>query len=157
MAYSNTVVSHAAFGDESSCSLYSNVERGHELKKVLTDFMELLGTEPMGELLPWLRRVDTLRGMEGKVQRMFEALDGILEKVIDDHLRRHEGGRQIDDDGERVGDDGVKWSDERFVSFWSTTPLVAASGPRISWWISESARSTAADSPAADGSPRRDL
>ncbi|KAF0917328.1 hypothetical protein E2562_017502 [Oryza meyeriana var. granulata] len=98
MAYSNTVVSRAAFGDESSRRLYSNVERGRELKKVLTDFVELLGTEPMGELLPWLGWVDTLRGMEGKVQRTFEALDGILEKVIGDHLRRREGGRQIDDD-----------------------------------------------------------
>ncbi|KAF0922033.1 hypothetical protein E2562_023991 [Oryza meyeriana var. granulata] len=67
MAYSNTVVSRAAFGDESSCSLYSNVERGRKLKKVLTDFVELLGTEPMGELLPWLGWVDTLRGMEGKI------------------------------------------------------------------------------------------
>ncbi|KAF0900043.1 hypothetical protein E2562_026274 [Oryza meyeriana var. granulata] len=100
MAYSNTIVSCAAFGDESSCSLYNNVERGHELKKVLTDFVELLGTEPMGELLPWLGWVDTLSGMEGKVQRTFEVPDGILEKVIDDHLHRREGGRQIDDDGD---------------------------------------------------------
>jgi hypothetical protein len=43
------------------------------------------------------------------------------------------------------------------VSFCSATALVAASGARISRWISENARATAADSPAADGSERRDL
>ncbi|KAL5222686.1 hypothetical protein ABZP36_027399 [Zizania latifolia] len=95
MAYSNIVVSRAAFGDESSRSLYDDVDRGRELKKVFSDFDELLGTEPVGELLPWLGWVDALRGLEGKVQRTFEAIDSVLEKVIDDHRHHREGGPQM--------------------------------------------------------------
>uniref|UniRef100_A0A0E0MTE3 Cytochrome P450 71A1 n=1 Tax=Oryza rufipogon TaxID=4529 RepID=A0A0E0MTE3_ORYRU len=69
-------------------------------EELFDDFVELLGQEPMGELLPWLGWVDALNGMEVKVQRTFEALDGILEKVIDDHRRRRrEVGRQMDDGG----------------------------------------------------------
>ncbi|KAL5220946.1 hypothetical protein ABZP36_025659 [Zizania latifolia] len=98
MAYSNTVVSRVAFGDECSRSLYGDVDRGRELKKVFNDFEELLGTEPVGELLPWLGWVDALRGLEGKVQRTFEAIDGVLEKVIDDHRRRREGGPHMGTD-----------------------------------------------------------
>uniref|UniRef100_A0A0E0FIT6 Cytochrome P450 n=1 Tax=Oryza nivara TaxID=4536 RepID=A0A0E0FIT6_ORYNI len=99
-AYSNTVVSRAVFGDESARGLYGDVDRGRALRKLFDDFVELLGQEPMGELLPWLGWVDALNGMEVKVQRTFEALDGILEKVIDDHRRRRrEVGRQMDDGG----------------------------------------------------------
>jgi hypothetical protein len=43
------------------------------------------------------------------------------------------------------------------VSFCSATDLVAASGARISRWISERARATAAASPVDDGSARRNL
>ncbi|KAL5220731.1 hypothetical protein ABZP36_025444 [Zizania latifolia] len=86
IAYSSTVISR---------NLYDDVDRGRELKKVFSDFEELLGTEPVGELLPWLRWVDTLRGLEGKVQRTFKALDGVLEKVIDDHRHRRECDPQM--------------------------------------------------------------
>jgi len=47
-----------------------------------------MGTEPLGELLPWLGWVDAVRGLKGKITRTFQALDGLLEKVIDDHRRR---------------------------------------------------------------------
>uniref|UniRef100_A0A0D9UYJ5 Cytochrome P450 n=1 Tax=Leersia perrieri TaxID=77586 RepID=A0A0D9UYJ5_9ORYZ len=86
IVYSNAVVSRAAFGDESARGLYDG-DRGREMiRKVFKDFVELLGQEPMGELLPWLG------------WRTFEALDAILEKVIDDHRgRRREGRRHVDD------------------------------------------------------------
>uniref|UniRef100_A0A0E0MTE4 Cytochrome P450 71A1 n=1 Tax=Oryza rufipogon TaxID=4529 RepID=A0A0E0MTE4_ORYRU len=98
IAYSNTVLTRIAFGDESARG-GGGGDRGRELRKVFDDFARLLGTEPMGELLPWFWWVDALRGIDGKVQRTFEALDGILERVIDDHRRRREGGRRMDDDG----------------------------------------------------------
>uniref|UniRef100_A0A0E0BZD3 Cytochrome P450 71A1 n=1 Tax=Oryza meridionalis TaxID=40149 RepID=A0A0E0BZD3_9ORYZ len=106
-AYSNTVVSRAVFGDESARGLYGDVDRGRALRKLFDDFVELLGQEPMGELLPWLGWVDAVRGLDGKVQRTFEALDSILEKVIDDHRhRRREVGRQMDDDSGGGGGGG---------------------------------------------------
>jgi len=84
--YANTVVCRAAFGDESARGLFDG---GRErIREVLTDFQKLLGTEPLGELLPWLGWVDALRGLDGKITRTFQALDALLEKVIDDHRRR---------------------------------------------------------------------
>jgi len=84
--YANTVVCRAAFGDESARGLFDG---GRErTREVLTDFQKLLGTEPLGELLPWLGWVDALRGLDGKITRTFQALDALLEKVIDDHRRR---------------------------------------------------------------------
>jgi hypothetical protein len=110
IAYSNTVLTRIAFGDESARG-GGGGDRGRELRKVFDDFARLLGTEPMGELLPWFWWVDALRGIDGKVQRTFEALDSIIEKVIDDHRRRRrrrEVGRQMDSD-----DDGGGGGDHR--------------------------------------------
>ncbi|CAL4936896.1 unnamed protein product [Urochloa decumbens] len=96
-AYANAVVSRAAFGDESARGLFGgeDVSKRRELVEAVAELHHLLGAEPMGELLPWLAWVDTVRGLEGRFRRTFEALDGALEKVIDDHCRRpppHDGG-----------------------------------------------------------------
>uniref|UniRef100_A0ACD6A9Z1 Uncharacterized protein n=1 Tax=Avena sativa TaxID=4498 RepID=A0ACD6A9Z1_AVESA len=97
--YANTVVSRAAFGDDSARGLYygdgDQVGGQMSLRKVLADFAELLGTAPVAELLPWLGWLDTVRGTEGKIRRTFEALDGVLEKVIGDHRRRRETGVDV--------------------------------------------------------------
>ncbi|KAI5006096.1 hypothetical protein ZWY2020_033339, partial [Hordeum vulgare] len=94
IAYANTVVSCAAFGDNSARSLYEEGDKGRELRKVFTDFQELLGTAPFWEVVPWLGWLDAVRGVEGKIRRTFEALDGVLQKVIDDHRRRRQAGGQ---------------------------------------------------------------
>jgi hypothetical protein len=88
--YANAVVSRAAFGDECARGMFGGGDRGREqVRKVLTDLQMLLGTQPVGELLPWLGWVvDAARGLEAKITRTFEALDGLLDKVIDDHRRR---------------------------------------------------------------------
>jgi len=69
--YANTVVCRAAFGDESARGLLDGGDRGRErIWEVLTgDFQKLMGTEPLGELLPWLGWVDAVRGLEGKITR----------------------------------------------------------------------------------------
>uniref|UniRef100_A0ACD5VGD6 Uncharacterized protein n=1 Tax=Avena sativa TaxID=4498 RepID=A0ACD5VGD6_AVESA len=100
IVYANTVVSRAAFGDDSARGLYGDGDKGRALRKVFADFEELLGTEPVGELLPWLGWVDAARGTEKKIRRTFEALDGMLEKVIDDHRRRRQASRLTGDDGD---------------------------------------------------------
>ncbi|KQK03396.1 cytochrome P450 71A1 [Brachypodium distachyon] len=101
VAYANTVVSRAAFGDDTARGLYRDGDRGRELRKVFDDFVQLLGTAPMEELVPCLGWVDTVRGVDARIRRTFEALDGVLEKVIDDRRRRRQPGSR------RKGDDGV--------------------------------------------------
>lgn len=101
IAYANTVISRAAFGDESARGLYEGGDGGRKLRKVFADFEELLGTTPVGELVPGLGWLDAVWGLEGKVRRTFDSLDAMLEKVIDDHRRRRRhGGRQIRDNGD---------------------------------------------------------
>ncbi|XP_062228109.1 cytochrome P450 71A1-like [Phragmites australis] len=100
IVYTNTVVSRAAFGDESARSLYDDGDKHRNLRKVFNEFQELLGTTPVGEFLPWLGWVDAMRGLEGRIRWTFEALDGLLEKVIDDHRCRPHVNRQIGDDGD---------------------------------------------------------
>ena len=95
--YANIVVSRAAFGDESARGVFDEFESGRRHRKVFTDFQKLIGTAPVGELLPWLGWVDAINGLEGKIRRTFEALDGLVEKVIDDHRRQPRG--EADGDG----------------------------------------------------------
>uniref|UniRef100_A0A0D9WFL6 Cytochrome P450 n=1 Tax=Leersia perrieri TaxID=77586 RepID=A0A0D9WFL6_9ORYZ len=110
VGYANAIISRAAFGDESSRGLSSY--GGRELRELFADFAELLGTKPVRDLLPWFGWVDALRGLDRKVRRTFEVLDGVLDSVIDDHRRRRrrEGGWQRGlpmgdvDDGDDRGD-----------------------------------------------------
>jgi cytochrome P450 len=99
IVYANTVVSRAAFGDESARGLFGGCDKRRELRKVFADFTQLLGTAPLGELVPLLGWLDAVKGTEGKIRRTFQALDGVLEKVIVDHRRRRQG-RQMGRDGD---------------------------------------------------------
>ncbi|CAL4952523.1 unnamed protein product [Urochloa decumbens] len=100
--YANAVVTRAAVGDECARGLFDSGERGRKQRKVFTDFQTLIGTEPVGELLPWLGWVDAARGLDAKVRRTFQALDGLLDKVIHDHRCRRRPRNDGDaDDGDR--------------------------------------------------------
>ncbi|CAL4978727.1 unnamed protein product [Urochloa decumbens] len=102
--YANAVVTRAAVGDECARGLFDGGDRGREQRKVFTDFQTLIGTEPVGELLPWLGWVDAARGLEAKVRLTFQALDGMLDKVIDGHRRPRNGGHADDGDGDHRRD-----------------------------------------------------
>jgi len=100
ICYSKAIISRAAFGD-GDYGLHGD-KGGEKLRRVLADFQELLLAAPMREIAPWLGWVDTLTGLEAKTRRTFQALDGLLERVIADHRRRRrEGG------GGRPAVDGV--------------------------------------------------
>ncbi|KAL6874672.1 hypothetical protein ACP4OV_013337 [Aristida adscensionis] len=100
ISYANGVISRAAFGDDGWGGLDGD-GGGGKLRKVFADFEELLGTATVGEFVPWLAWVDTLRGVDAKARRTFEALDALLERVIADHRRRRLGGRRAGDDDHR--------------------------------------------------------
>ncbi|XP_047054473.1 cytochrome P450 71A1-like isoform X2 [Lolium rigidum] len=98
-SYSNAVIRRAAFGD-GEYGLDGD-EGGEKLRKVLDDFEHLLGTATVGEFVPWLAWLDTLAGVNAKATRTFQALDGLLDRVIAVHRqRRLAGGRPVGDDGE---------------------------------------------------------
>ncbi|TVU29578.1 hypothetical protein EJB05_21152, partial [Eragrostis curvula] len=96
ICYSNAIVSRATFGN-GNYRLDGDVG-GEKLRHVLADLLELLAVPPVQEIAPWLWWVDRLTGRERRTRRTFEALDGLLERVIADHRRRRSGGRSVGDD-----------------------------------------------------------
>jgi cytochrome P450 len=98
-SYSNAVIKRAAFGD-GDYRIDGDDVGGEKLRKVLDDFEHLLGTATVGEFVPWLAWVDTLTGVNAKATRTFEALDGLLERVIAEHRQRRVPGGRLVGDGE---------------------------------------------------------
>ncbi|TVU22972.1 hypothetical protein EJB05_32696, partial [Eragrostis curvula] len=96
VSYACGVISRAAFGDEDY--ELDGENGGGKLRKVFADFEELLGAGTVGEFVPWLAWVDTLMGVHAKATRTFEALDGLLERVVEDHRKRRRGDRNVGDD-----------------------------------------------------------
>lgn len=95
ISYTSAVISRAAFGDEGGYGI------DDDLTEVFAEFEELLGTATVGEFVPWLAWVDTLMGLDGKVERARKVMDGLLERVISDHRqRRLSRGRRLVGDGE---------------------------------------------------------
>jgi cytochrome P450 len=97
-SYSNAIIKRAAFGDGDY--RIDGDDGGDKLRKVLDDFEHLLGTATVGEFVPWLAWVDTLTGVNAKATRTFEALDGLLERVIAGHRQRRLAGGRLVDHGE---------------------------------------------------------
>ncbi|CAO2194304.1 unnamed protein product [Urochloa humidicola] len=96
-SYSKAVVTRAAFGD-GEYGLDGDVG-GEKLRRVFADLQELLMATPMREIAPWLGWVDTLAGLDARATRTFDAIDGVLERVIADYrARRRPGGQRDEDD-----------------------------------------------------------
>ncbi|CAL4888601.1 unnamed protein product [Urochloa decumbens] len=101
VVYSSVVLLRAAFGygnDDSSSAGFDG--EGKILRKLLVDAEELLGLGTLGEVVPWLAWVDSMRGVHAKATRTFLALDGFLERGIADHRTRRRGGRREGDGGD---------------------------------------------------------
>ncbi|XP_048567202.1 (+)-menthofuran synthase-like [Triticum urartu] len=98
IVYSNTVISRCTFGDTD----YVVEGGGARLRKVFAEIEELLGTVPMGETVPWLRWVDVVTGLEKKTRRVFEDMDGLLERVITDHRQRRRAAAATGEEGDFV-------------------------------------------------------
>jgi cytochrome P450 len=96
VTYSSIVSLRTTFGNDSS---YDELRgEGEVLRNLLADFGELIAWGTLGELVPWLWWVDSLKGVDAKVTRTFEALDGLLERAIADHRKRRRGGWQEEGD-----------------------------------------------------------
>ena len=79
--YANAVVSRATPGDKSTRRLFDDGDSGHRKRKGVHGRLpeKLIETAPVRELLPWLGWVDAITGLEGKIRRTFETLDGWLD------------------------------------------------------------------------------
>ncbi|KAF8643685.1 hypothetical protein HU200_066745 [Digitaria exilis] len=95
VSYAKAVVARAAFGDGDY--VVDGDRGGDKLRRVVTDLQQLIMATPVREIAPWLGWVDTLTGLEAKAKRTFEAMDGLLDRVIGDHrARRRQDGHRSD-------------------------------------------------------------
>ncbi|XP_077252075.1 cytochrome P450 71A1-like [Tasmannia lanceolata] len=83
LSLTSNIVSRAAFGDKFS--------RGegvtHGFRKLLGEFMELLGTFHVGDYFPSLSWIHVLNGLDARIRKNFEEFDGFLEEVIEEHVK----------------------------------------------------------------------
>ncbi|CAN4088024.1 unnamed protein product [Withania somnifera] len=96
MTLTNDIVSRAAFGRK-----YSEGRSGEKFRKLMKEFVAILGGFDFGTFLPSLAWIDKLSGLEAKVERVAKEMDEFLEGVLEEHLDNHE--RVGDLLGERVG------------------------------------------------------
>ncbi|XP_040379603.1 cytochrome P450 71A9-like [Oryza brachyantha] len=87
-ATSNGIVRRVAFGDHESLDAKALID---ETQALLCDFF-------VGDYVPWLRWLDALRGIRRRLERRFQQLDALYERVIDDHLNRSKGASEEEDD-----------------------------------------------------------
>ncbi|KAJ3694561.1 hypothetical protein LUZ60_010041 [Juncus effusus] len=77
----NDIVCRAVLGQK-----YSAHETNH-FHELISEFVELLGTSPLGDMVPWLGWVDWLSGLKRRAQKNAQGLNKFLENVIEDHLK----------------------------------------------------------------------
>ncbi|OAY78368.1 Cytochrome P450 71A1 [Ananas comosus] len=114
----NDIVCRAAFGRK-----YGGGGAGAEggvgaVREALAEFVRLLGTVQIGEFVAgvgWIER--WWRGLDRRVGTTARALDGFLERVLEDHRREGGWGDEMDgrdcDDGWGGGDDDDRQMDGR--------------------------------------------
>lgn len=87
----NDVSCRSAFGKK-----YSDEGNGREFKKLLKQFLELLGSYSFADFVPWLGWVDRISGLDAKVDRVSKKLDEFLQGVVLEHVNKqqiHVGGK----------------------------------------------------------------
>ncbi|PIA42028.1 hypothetical protein AQUCO_02100102v1 [Aquilegia coerulea] len=57
-------------------------------KKLITEFMNLIGVFNVADFIPWLSMVNNFNGLSSRVEKNAKELDCFLESVIEDHIDR---------------------------------------------------------------------
>ncbi|KAK1363200.1 hypothetical protein POM88_038761 [Heracleum sosnowskyi] len=69
---------------------YSEEGSGKEFKKLLKQFLELLGSYSFADFVPWLGWVDRISGLDAKMDRVSKEVDEFLQGVIQEHVNKQE-------------------------------------------------------------------
>ncbi|XP_042513210.1 cytochrome P450 736A117-like [Macadamia integrifolia] len=81
------------YGGEEGC--------GKRFKKMIDEFVYLLGVFNVGDFITWLGWVNYVIGLEERVEKNFAEIDSFLDQVIEDHIhgKRKKNGDHNDADG----------------------------------------------------------
>ncbi|WCJ36161.1 cytochrome P450 family 71 subfamily A polypeptide 26 [Euphorbia peplus] len=65
---------------------YSGTERGTSFKDLLREFTELLGGFDVGDFIPWLGWVSSVKGLYRKAEKVAKEMDEFFDRVVDEHV-----------------------------------------------------------------------
>ncbi|XP_065874573.1 cytochrome P450 736A117-like [Euphorbia lathyris] len=65
---------------------YSGTKKGRSFKDLLTEFAELLGFFDVGDFIPWLGWVSSVKGLYGKAKKIAKEMDEFFDSVVDEHV-----------------------------------------------------------------------
>ncbi|GMJ00078.1 cytochrome P450, family 71, subfamily A, polypeptide 25 [Hibiscus trionum] len=83
-ATTNNVICRIALGRKYN-------EDTNKFKKLLSEFLELLGTPSIGDYLPWLAWLSHVNGFNARADKVAKEFDEFLDGVIEEHLNRRNG------------------------------------------------------------------
>ncbi|PRQ17185.1 putative psoralen synthase [Rosa chinensis] len=86
LLYEGKDVSTAPYGEVAFGRKYSGGEGAMKFKKLLGEFMEVLGGFCVGDFIPWLSWVSRFSGLDARVEKVFKEFDGFLDTVLEDHM-----------------------------------------------------------------------
>ncbi|XP_057534642.1 cytochrome P450 736A117-like [Amaranthus tricolor] len=101
ISFTNDVICRVAFGRK-----YSGDENGINFKKLLNEFLELLGSFRVGDLVPCLEWTNWISGWDSRVEKVVKEFDEFLEQVVEEHEKKGQGERKdgMGENGEKVMD-----------------------------------------------------
>nr|XP_009789642.1 PREDICTED: cytochrome P450 71A20-like [Nicotiana sylvestris]XP_016470107.1 PREDICTED: cytochrome P450 71A20-like [Nicotiana tabacum] len=126
MTLTNDIVSRAAFGRK-----YSGGESGEKCRKLMKEFVGILGGFDFGTFLPSFAWIDRVSDLEAKVERVAVEMDEFLEGVVEEHLDNHKRVSNLL--GGRVENEGLFDSILDTASLYFIASLVLI-GCKVAYW-----------------------
>ncbi|XP_021720178.1 cytochrome P450 71A26-like [Chenopodium quinoa] len=92
----NDVICRAAFGRK-----YKGEKGCANIKELLSDLSDALGTFCMEDIVPWLSWIDCLRGVNRKADKVAFVLDEFIEMIVQEHIDRQNLQKDETDEGDK--------------------------------------------------------
>ncbi|KAF6138180.1 hypothetical protein GIB67_011020 [Kingdonia uniflora] len=102
MSFTNDIICRVALGRK----YFGDDESGERMRKMLKEFLYLLGVFNVADFVPRLSWVNNFNGLEKKVEKSCREVDCFLEGVIEEHVCK-----KLRQDGSDFGEDGEDFVD----------------------------------------------
>ncbi|KAF6157528.1 hypothetical protein GIB67_004466 [Kingdonia uniflora] len=104
ISFTNDIICRVALGRK----YFGGHESGERFRKMMKEFVYLVGAFNVGDFVPRLSWVNYFNGLEKRVEKNFRELDCFLDGVIEEHVCKKLRQRQ---DGSGFGEDGEDFVD----------------------------------------------
>lgn len=92
VSLTSNVISRVALGRK-----YGDGGEGNVCRSFFEELLEILGTSPVGDYVPWLSWMSWINGFDARRERVAKGLDSFLEHVVREHREKGgDGGGEMD-------------------------------------------------------------